>query len=64
MEFIVEDLFDTPELIPDNVKDILEEYQNGDFNYPDCNELELKLNSVGYTIDWGLEAEPYNLRPL
>lgn len=64
MEYIVEDLFDTPELIPDNVKEILEEYQHGDFDYLDCKELELRLNSVGYTIDWGLEAEPYNLRTL
>jgi hypothetical protein len=64
MEPNIVDLFDTPELIPDYVKEILEEYQHGDFNYLDCKELELRLNSVGYTIDWGLEAEPYNLRPL
>jgi hypothetical protein len=64
MEPNIVDLFDTPELIPDNVKEILEEYQDGDFDYLDCKELELRLNSVGYTIDWGLEAEPYNLRPL
>jgi hypothetical protein len=60
----VKDLFDTPELIPDDVKAILKEYEDGDFTYSDCEELELILNSVGYTIDWGLEAEPYNLRPL
>jgi hypothetical protein len=60
----VKDLFDTPELIPDDVKVILREDEDGDFTYSDCEQLELILNSVGYTIDWGLEAEPYNLRPL
>lgn len=57
------DLFETPELIPEEVMAILSKYENAE-SYEDCRQLETELNEIGYTIDWGLDAEPYNLRKL
>jgi hypothetical protein len=57
-----EDLLDTPELIPLEVQLILQKYQNGDFDYIVCAQLQQELEYVGYTIEWGLDAEPYGLR--
>ncbi len=57
------DLFETPELIPDEIQTILRKYALDDCTYLNCQELQDELEYVGYTIDWGLDAEPINLRP-
>lgn len=60
------DLFDTPELIPVEVQDVLEKhwYDIGRNTYDQCAILEKELNKIGYTIDWGLDADPYYLRKI
>lgn len=59
------DLFEKPELIPSEVQEILNEYEeqamNG-FEYAELAELVKKLESIGYTFDYYLDAEPYALR--
>lgn len=57
------DLFDHPELIPDNVKEVLDSEGWGE-SYADCQRLKEKLNVIGYDIDYYLDAIPYNLRPV
>jgi hypothetical protein len=56
------DLFKTPEEIPANIHAILNTWdENGD-PYKQCKEIDNALKPLGYTFDWGLSGEPYNLR--
>jgi hypothetical protein len=61
----MKDLFETPELIPANLKEVLEKHEdkaiNG-FSYEDLKEIQAEIKEIGYTFDYGLDAEPYNLR--
>ncbi len=34
------------------------------WDYSDCKEWKLRFEAYGYTFDYGLDAEPYNLRKL
>lgn len=61
----IKDLFETPELIPAHIKDILNKHSDEwDDTYDNCRSLENELKENGYLIDWGLSAEPYNLRKI
>jgi hypothetical protein len=48
--------------LPDNVQKILEQYALNDATYEDCNKLIEELEKVGFTCDYGLCAECYDLR--
>jgi len=61
---LVNDLFSTPELLPSEVQDILTKYEAADFDYENCAELVKDLEKVGYTCDYYLDAQPFNLRKL
>lgn len=52
------------QLVPPQVREVLDRYQDKDETYPNCKQLEQELNQIGWTINWGLEAEPFNLRPM
>jgi hypothetical protein len=56
------DLFETPELIPNNVMSILETFE--DNTYDECDRIKNELEHIGYTFDYYLDAEPFNLRKL
>jgi hypothetical protein len=56
------DLFETPELIPNNVMSILETFE--DNTYDECDRIQNELEHIGYTFDYYLDAEPFNLRKL
>lgn len=58
------DLFEQPETLPSEVQAILEKYCDGDNTYEKCRALIDELETVGYTCEYGLSAEPYNLRKL
>jgi len=59
------DLFDYPELVPDNIKGILDSYENGDeLDYELCRQLVAELEQNGYTADYGLDAIPFGLKKL
>lgn len=60
------DLLSYPELIPDNVQAIIDKHcpNNDEMDYNALRLMETELNAIGYAIDWGLDAVPYNLRPL
>ena len=66
--FIIEnndfDLFEKYEPLPQEVKDIINEFSENDNTYESCAELVKKLESVGYTCDYYLDAEPFNLKKL
>lgn len=58
------DLFETPELIPAAVQAQLDAYYDRTDSrdtYAALSILRFRLQQLGYTIDWGLDAEPYGL---
>lgn len=60
MEII--DLFQTPELLPDNIKAILDKYATDDNDYTNCQNMLAEMEAEGYTFEFGLDAVPFNLR--
>lgn len=58
-----EDLFQNPEAIPENVKSILDHFGD-DLDYENLRAMKLNLETIGYTFDYGLSAEPFNLRKI
>lgn len=61
---IQRDLFETPELIPNEVKIILDSYDEVDDSYEEIERILKKIENLGYTFDYGLDAVPYGLRPI
>lgn len=60
----MKDLFETPELIPSDVQAILESFDEDAPNtYLELDRIMNELEVLGYTFDYGLDAEPYGLRP-
>lgn len=58
------DLFETPEVLPQNVIAILQKYQAEDNTYENCENLVADLELVGYSCDFGLDAVPYGLHKI
>lgn len=58
----MQDLFETPEKIPSEVATILDKHREGEFTYSNLPELKAELEKVGYTIDYCLDAIPFDLR--
>lgn len=56
------DLFNYHHLIPNEVHEIINNYSFYDNTYENCAKLVADLNSVGFTCDYYLDAEPFNLR--
>lgn len=61
----MKDLFETPELIPAEVKAIMDTFNDYSGNeYLELDRIVNELNQIGYTFDFYLDAEPYGLRPI
>lgn len=58
----MKDLFATPEKLPLNVKELIENTICE--SYADCDKLQKKLKKLGFTFDYGLDASPINLRKI
>lgn len=61
----MKDLFQTPELLPSEVRAIVEKYNLLHEQIPDneiCINMLAELKPLGYTFDYGLDYEPTNLR--
>ena len=58
------DLFERYDLLPVGVQDILTKFGDMDIDYENCRALQNELEPLGYTFDWGLDAEPHNLRKI
>ena len=56
------DLFEHIEALPDEVRQLVLSFSEGDNDYEACKALEKSLKPLGYTFDWGLDAEPFALR--
>jgi hypothetical protein len=57
----MQDLFETPELLPVEVQTILEEFAHKDQTYDNCQQLIAALEPLGYTCDYDLSGTPFNL---
>ena len=60
------DLFEYRESLSPDVLEIVEEYDyksltNG-LSYNDCKTFLNKVEKLGYTFDYGLDAEPFGLQ--
>jgi hypothetical protein len=56
------DLFEYPELIPENVQSILNSFT--ECNYIELEKINNELKNIGYCFEYCLDAIPYNLRKL
>ena len=60
----MKDLFETPELITNEVQLVLESFNEDIDSYQELDRLLAELEPLGYTFDYYLDAEPYGLRPI
>jgi len=61
----MKDLFETPELIPNEVQLVFESFdEDSDNTYLELDRLLNELEPLGYIFDYYLDAEPYGLRPI
>lgn len=62
----VVDLFEQYETLPKKIQDIIEfymsKYEEGDYDYSDSKEFLEKMEKEGYTFEYGLDNEPYDLK--
>lgn len=64
----LEDLFYNYEKLPSKPKRIInyymQKYEDGNYDYQDSKEFLEKMEKEGYTFDYGLDNEPYDLRKM
>ena len=48
--------------LPKKVQNILNSFDEMKNGYKECERLLKELRPLGYTFDYGLDAEPFNLR--
>ncbi len=60
----MKDLFETPELIPNEVQAILETFDQDASPYIELERLLTEIKPLGYIFDYFLDADPYGLRPI
>lgn len=57
------DLFEHYDELPEEVQQVVDKYcDGGDQTYERCRALKLELEAIGYTCDYGLDADPYGLK--
>jgi hypothetical protein len=49
---------------PKKVRQFLDTFENQPNDYPTCEKMEAGLNKLGYSIDYGLDATPFDLKPI
>jgi hypothetical protein len=60
----MKDLFETPEVLPIEIIDLINEFSEYNTTYEDCEIFLKKCLKIGYTFEYGLDAIPYNLQIL
>jgi len=58
------DLFEQWELLPNEAQEILYRYSDEEQTYENCANMLKEFNAIGYTFEYYLDAEPYNLRKI
>ena len=61
------DLFEMQDILPGKLKAILAKWQQKEaesgLDYNDCKTFQEECEDIGYTFDYQLDAQPYDLRP-
>lgn len=61
------DLFENDHQLPKELQAVLDKWQQKEANvgldYKDCKAFQEECEAVGYTFDYQLDAQPFNLRP-
>jgi hypothetical protein len=60
----MKDLFETPELIPNEIQAILDTIDQDADQYVELTRIVREIEPLGYTFDFYLDAEPFGLRPI
>jgi hypothetical protein len=60
----MKDLFEQYETLPQEVKNIIDVFNEKETTYPVCEDLINALEEVGYTCEYDLEGVPFNLSVL
>lgn len=60
----MKDMFECYNELPSEVQAVLDKYFEFDCAYESCAKLISELEVIGWTCDYGLDAEPYGLRPI
>ena len=59
------DYFEQYELLPQEVQDLLMNFgMVNEFTYENCRKLIADLEKLGWTCDYDLSGEPFDLKPL
>lgn len=61
------DYFEEYDKLPDNIKDLMSKhFGSGDdeYNYKELENIQKDFEANGWTFDFGLDAEPYELKPM
>lgn len=59
------DLFEHPELLPQEVVDIIDNFDGINIlTYDDLEEMLERCEKYGYTFEYGLDAVPFNLKKI
>jgi hypothetical protein len=56
------DLFEHWEQLPTEAQEIIDRYSEEGQTYENCANMLKEFNAIGYTFEYGLDAEPYNLQ--
>jgi hypothetical protein len=64
----MKDLFEDYEGLPKSVNELIEDFEAnvdaGADRYAECEKLTVNMKAEGYTFDYGLEGEPFNLQKI
>lgn len=60
----MQDLFETPELIPTEIQTVLDTFNEDSDTYAELKRVQLEVEKLGYTFDYTLDAVPYDLRKI
>ncbi len=58
------DLFECFEALPVEVQILIDKYITCECSWDNCKTLEAELEPLGYTFEWGMSGEPYDLRKI
>jgi hypothetical protein len=58
------DLFENYNDLPVTMLILLDEFEEKDNSYANCEKLLKKCLKIGYSFEYGLDAIPYNLQKL
>lgn len=60
----MKDLFETPEKLPIEIIDLIDDFNKYERLYSECKIMLKKCLKLGYTFDYGLDGIPFNLKKL